>query len=179
MTSSRHASFLPEQKLVAVFDHHEPHFPLHQRLAVFGAHDPTVKVGYIDVVGARVDDRLDCEAHARHENRALPASVAWRSARLFRDVGFAPFLPELCLGVTRRQNNASIGFSLFFLPACVGISAITKGRLSFETSVFSAKSADSTGFRRKPLTSVYSFSMKETGYSLLFCTRFEADITWK
>ena len=77
---------------------HELRFPLHRRLAVFGAHDPTVKVGYDDVVGACVGDRLDCEAHARHENRALPASVAWRGARRFRDVGFAPFLPELCLG---------------------------------------------------------------------------------
>lgn len=93
MTSSRHASFLPEQKLVAVFDHHELHFPLHRRLAVFGAHDPTVEVGHVNVVGARVDDRLDCKAHARHENRALPASVAWRSARLFWDAGFVPFLP--------------------------------------------------------------------------------------
>ena len=82
MTSSRHASFLPEQKLVVVFNHHELHFPLHRQLAVFGAHDPTVEVGHVDVGGARGDDRLDCEAHAQHENRALPASVAWRGARL-------------------------------------------------------------------------------------------------
>ena len=83
MTSPRHASFLLGQKLVAIFDHHELHFPLHRRLAVFGAHDPAVEVGYVDAEGARVDDQLDCKAHARHENRALPASVAWRGAQRF------------------------------------------------------------------------------------------------
>ena len=121
--------------------------------------------------------RLRSACPAREPSPTRLGGMARCSA--FSDVGFAPFLSELCLDVTRQQNNANVGFSLFFLPACVGISAITKGRLGFETGVFSAKSADSTGFRRNPLTSVCSFSMKETGYSLLFCTRFEAEITWK
>lgn len=135
MTSSRHASFLPEQKLVAVFDHHKLHFPLHRRLAVFGAHDPTVEVGYVDVVGARVGDQLDCEAHARHENRALPSSVAWRSARLFLGCRFCALFTRALPRRYSTTEQCQCRFFLFFLPACVGISAITKGRLSFETGV--------------------------------------------